>query len=163
LTIILITFERKQYSYINSISGCLLSYSWSRFGREAEFVVAIYLQSCGWNVQLSPGSRGPADLIATQGSDKWLIQVKSSSNIPRLKGRELKQLRKMAKTANGQPVIATVQHKDTVIVSSKGSGGVLMRGIARREGPDLTSYGIFFYSLEWEIMYPLNCGRRRFG
>jgi Holliday junction resolvase len=92
----------------------LLSYSWSRFGREAEFVVAIYLQSCGWDVQLSRGSRGAADVIATQGLDKWLIQVKSSSKIPRLKGNELKQLKKMAKTANGHPVIATVQHKDTV-------------------------------------------------
>ena len=137
----------------DSISGRLLSYSWSRFGREAEFVIAIYLQSYGWNVQLSPGSRGPADLIATQGSDKWLIQVKSSSNIPRLKGHELNQLRKMAKIANGQPVIATVQHKDTVIVSSKGSRGV-PRGIARSEGDGLASYGIFFYSLDWEIMYP---------
>ncbi|HXX96370.1 MAG TPA: restriction endonuclease [Candidatus Bathyarchaeia archaeon] len=132
----------------------MLSYSWSRFGREAEFVVAFYLQSCGWDVQLSRGSRGPADLIATQGSDKWLIQVKSSSKIPRLKGHELKQLRKMAKTANGHPVIATVQHKDTVIVSSKGSRGVPMRGIARREEADVASYGIFFYSLDWEIMYP---------
>ncbi|MGC2572543.1 MAG: restriction endonuclease [Candidatus Nitrosopolaris sp.] len=138
----------------DSISGCLLSYSWSRFGREAEFVVAIYLQSCGWNVRLSPGSRGPADLIATQGSDKWLIQVKSSSKIPRLKGHELKQLRKMAKTANGHPVIATVQHKDTVIVSSKGSGSVPTRVIARREGAELASYGIFFYSLDWEIICP---------
>jgi hypothetical protein len=152
LTIILITFERKQYSYINSISGCLLS--WSRFGREAEFVVAIYLQSCGWDVQLSRGSRGPADVIATQGSDKWLIQVKSSSKIPRLKGNELKQLKKMAETANGHPVIATVQHKDTVIVSSKGSGGAPLRGIVWKEGADLASYGIFFYSLDWEIMYP---------
>jgi Holliday junction resolvase len=136
----------------DSISGRLLSYSWSRLGREAEFVIAIYLQSCGWNVQLSPGSRGPADLTATQGSDKWLIQVKSSSNIPRLKGHELNQLRKMAKIANGQPVIATVQHKDTVIVSSKGSRSVPIRGIARSEG---ASYGIFFYSLDWEIMHPV--------
>jgi len=133
----------------------LLSYSSSRFGREAEFVVAIYLQSCGWDVQLSRGSRGPADVIATQGSDKWLIQVKSSSKIPRVKGNELKQLRKMAKTANGHPVIAIVQHKDTVIVSSKGSRGVPLRGIAPSpQRTDLPSYGIFFYSLDWEIMYP---------
>jgi hypothetical protein len=81
--------------------------------------------------------------------------VKSSSNIPRLKGHELKKLRKMAKTANDHPVIATVQHKDTVIVSSKGSGGLPGRGIARSEGADLASYGIFFYSLDWEIMYPV--------
>jgi Holliday junction resolvase-like predicted endonuclease len=132
----------------------LLSYSWSRFGRDAEFVVAIYLQSRGWDVQLSRGSRGAADLIATQDSDKWLIQVKSSTKIPRLKGHELKQLRKMAKTANGHPVIATVQHKDTVIVKSEGSGRLPMRGIVRKERADLASYGIFFYSLDWEIIYP---------
>jgi Holliday junction resolvase len=124
-----------------------------RFGREAEFVVAIYLQSCGWDVQLSRGSRGPADLIATQGLDKWLIQVKSSNKIPSLKGRELKQLRIMARRANGHPVIATVQHKDTVIVR-KTSGGVPMKCIALRERADLTSYGIFFYSLDWEIISP---------
>jgi hypothetical protein len=117
-------------------------------------VVAIYLQSCGWDVQLSRGSRGPADVIATQGSDKWLIQVKSSSKIPRLKGNELKQLKKMAKTVNGHPVISTVQHKDTVIVSSKGSGGAPLRGIVWKEGAGLASYRIFFYSLDWEIMYP---------
>jgi Holliday junction resolvase len=150
--------RRSNIAILHSITGSLVScYSWSRFGREAEFVVAIYLQSCGWDVQLSRGSRGPADLIAIQGSDKWLIQVKSSSNIPSLKGQELKQLRKMAKSVNGHPVIATVQHKDTVM--SKGSvdssRGVALRGIARREEADLASYGIFLYSLlDWEIMYP---------
>jgi hypothetical protein len=137
--------------------GLLSCYSWRRFGREAEFVVAIYLQSCGWDVQLSRGSRGPADLIATQGSEKWLIQVKSSSNLPSLKGHELKQLRKMAESVNGHPIIATVQHKDTVKSkrSVASSGGVPLRGTARREGADLASYGIFLYSLlDWEIMYP---------
>jgi hypothetical protein len=124
---------------------------------EAEFVVAIYLQSCGWDVQLSRGSRGPADLIATRGSDKWLIQVKSSSKIPSLKGHELKQLRKMANSVNGHPVIATVQHKDTVTSkrSVDSSGCVPLRGTARREEADLASYRIFLYSLlDWEIMYP---------
>jgi len=133
-------------------------YSWSRFGREAEFVVVIYLQSCGWDVQLSRGSRGPADLIATQGSDKWLIQVKSSSNIPSLKGHELKELRKMAKNVNGHPVIATVQHKNTVTSkrSVDSSGGVPLRGAAKRDAANLASYGIFLYSLlDWEILYPL--------
>ena len=120
-------------------------------------MVAIYLQSCGWDVQLSRGSSGPADLIATHGSDKWLIQVKSSSNLPSLKGHELKQLRKMAESVNGHPIIATLQHKDTVKSkrSVDSSGGVPLRGTARREGADLASYGIFLYSpLDWEIMYP---------
>jgi len=145
------------------MEGLLSCYSWSRFGRESEFVVAIYLQSCGWDVQLSRGSRGPADLIATQGSDKWLIQVKSSSNIPSLKGHELKQLRKMAKSVNGHPVIATVQHKNTVTSkrSVDSSGGVPLRGAASKEAANLASYGIFLYSLlDWEILYPPKIRRR---
>ena len=140
------------------MEGLLSCYSWRRFGRESEFVVAIYLQSCGWDIQLSRGSRGPADLIATQGSDKWLIQVKSSSNIPSLKGHELRQLRKMAKSVNGHPVIATVQHKNTVTSkrSVDSSGGVPLRGAASKEAANLASYGIFLYSLlDWEILYPL--------
>ena len=140
------------------MEGLLSCYSWRRFGRESEFVVAIYLQSCGWDIQLSRGSRGPADLIATQGSDKWLIQVKSSSNIPSLKGHELRQLRKMAKSVNGHPVIATVQHKNTVTSkrSVDSSGGVPLRGDTRKDAANLASYGIFLYSLlDWEILYPL--------
>jgi hypothetical protein len=138
------------------MEGLLSCYSWSRFGREAEFVVAIYLQSCGWDVQLSRGSRGPADLIATRGSDKWLLQVKSSSNIPSLKGHELRQLRKMAKSVNGHPVIATVQHKNTVTSKRSVDSSGPLRGAARREAANLASYGIFLYSvLDWEILYPL--------
>jgi Holliday junction resolvase len=123
--------------------------SWSKFGREAEFLVAFYLKSCGWDVQLSRGSRGPADLIATQGSNKWLIQVRSSSKIPRLKGQELKQLRKMAKSVDGHPVIATVQHK-TILPSS-----IKERIITYRSNIESATYGIFIYSVvEWKIIYP---------
>ncbi len=60
----------------------------------------------------------------------------------------------MGKSANGHPVIATVQHKDTVIVRSRASGGVPVKCIARREEADLVSYGIFFYSLDWEMICP---------
>ncbi len=125
----------------------LSCYSWSKFGRDAEFLVAIYLKSCGWNVQLSRGSRGPADLIATQGSNKWLIQVKSSSKIPRLKGQELKQLRKMAKSVDGHPVIATVQHKTATSIKE--------RTITDRSNIESATYGIFIYSLvDWKMIYP---------
>jgi hypothetical protein len=136
---------------IKNYAALLSCYSWSKFGREAEFVVAIYLVSCGWDVQLSRGSRGPADLIATQGSSKWLIQVKSSSKIPRLKGQELKQLRKMAESANGHPVMATVQHK-TILASS-----IKESIVTDRRRTDSAAYGIFIYSLvDWKIMYPEN-------
>src|SRR5215831_1118203 len=89
--------------------------SLSKFGREAELVVGIYLQHYGWNVWLSAGSRGPADIIATRSSRKWLIQVKSSNKIPVLKGREVNQLKDMAKSADGLPVVATLQPKEAVI------------------------------------------------
>ena len=37
----------------------LTLYSWSKFGREAEYIAALYLKSIGWDVRLSPASRGP--------------------------------------------------------------------------------------------------------
>ena len=84
-------------------------YSWSRFGREAEYVVALYLKSLGWDVSLSRGSRGPADIIATIGDTKWFIQVKSSGAVPRLKGYEVKRLVDMAADKGGLAVISTLQ------------------------------------------------------
>jgi Holliday junction resolvase len=136
--------------------------SWSKFGRDGEFVVAIYLNSCGWNVQLSRGSRGPADIIATRRSTKWLIQVKSSRKIPILKGQELNRLREMAKSADGLPIVATVQPKETAIaVSTEEARGVDSNEYSIQIGNDAgrrsesTAYGIFLYSLvDWRIVYP---------
>ncbi|MDP9288691.1 MAG: hypothetical protein M3P08_10910 [Thermoproteota archaeon] len=143
--------------------AALLSYcSWSKFGRDGEFVVAIYLNSCGWNVQLSRGSRGPADIIATRSSTKWLIQVKSSRKIPSLKGQELNRLREMAKSADGLPIVATVQPKETAIaVSTEEVRSVdsneytIQRGKEAGRRSESTAYGIFLYSLvDWKIVYP---------
>jgi Holliday junction resolvase len=92
-----------------------LNYSWSRFGRDAEFIIASYLKSKGWCLQISKASRGPADIIAiSKKNEKWLIQVKSSTKMPRLKGFEVKRLNEMAQTVGGLPVIATFQPKITV-------------------------------------------------
>jgi len=135
----------------------LSCYSWSKFGRDAEFAVAIYLESCGWNVQLSRESRGPADIIAIRDSTKWLIQVKSSRKIPNLKGHEIKYLRKMAESAYGLPVIATVQAKETVLVASPPSAHeqILTRGIDGGKQNESIDYGIFLYSLEdWKQIHP---------
>ena len=57
----------------------LTLYSWSKFGREAEYIVALYLKSIGWDVRLSPANRDPADIVANCDSSKWFIQVKASS------------------------------------------------------------------------------------
>ena len=87
-----------------------MKYSWSSFGREAEYVVALYLKSVGWtDVRLSPGSRGPADIIASCSNALWYIQVKASSGIPRLKAREVRRLIKMAGDNNGTAVVSTLQ------------------------------------------------------
>jgi len=85
-------------------------YSWSKFGREAEYVVALYLKSIGWNdVRLSRGSRGPADITAACKNAKWFIQVKASGGVPRLRGYEVKLLMELAERKGGLPVVSTYQ------------------------------------------------------
>ena len=128
------------------------SYSWSKFGREAEFIIAIYLKLKGWNIQLSKGSRGPADIIATRNSTVWLIQVKSSNTVPKLKGYELKRLKEMADLSSGLAVIAILR---------PAFGGNLNKDSMSLEGDErlceinLGRYSIFFYSLDnWEAITP---------
>lgn len=87
----------------------LALHSWSKFGREAEYVVALYLKSIGWDVALSPASRGPADIVATCNNSKWFIQVKASAGIPRLRGYEVKRLGELAEKNGGLPVVSTFQ------------------------------------------------------
>jgi Holliday junction resolvase len=88
------------------------SYSIGTFGREAEYIVALYLRFVGWQVRLSKNSRGPADIIAVFNSKnnqkKWLIQVKSSRKIPRIKGYEIVRLTAAATIAGGDPIVATL-------------------------------------------------------
>lgn len=83
--------------------------SWSKFGLEAEYVVALYLKSIGWNVALSPASKGPADIVAVCNDSKWFIQVKASSGIPRIKSCEVNRLVKHAESGGGLPVVSTYQ------------------------------------------------------
>ena len=119
------------------------SYSCSRFGREAEFVIILYLKNLGWDIWLSKGSRGPADIIATQQSRKWLIQVKSSMKIPRLKGYEVKRLRETALIAGGLAVIATLKPTEAMVDTKT------------VEGITVGNYVITFYSLlNWNRITP---------
>ena len=115
----------------------LTLYSWTRFGREAEYVVALYLKSSGWNVALSRGSRGPADIMATCGHAQWFIQVKSSAGVPRLRGYEIKRLKEISASKGGLPVISTLQP---------------LRG-----GFSTGNYSILFYMLDtWQALDPVN-------
>lgn len=110
-------------------------YSWSRFGREAEYVVALYLKSLGWNVALSRGSRGPADIIATCGNAYWFIQVKSSAGVPRIRGYEIKKLKEIAACKGGLPVVSTLQ--------------------PFHSGFSTGNYSILFYMLDnWQALDP---------
>lgn len=112
-------------------------YSWNKFGREAEYVVALYLKTAGWDVQLSPASRGPADIVATFDDQRWFIQVKASSGIPRLKGFEIKRLMDLAENNSGLPVVSTFQPFP---------GG----------GFSIGNYSILFYELDsWRIINPV--------
>jgi Holliday junction resolvase len=130
------------------------SYTWSQFGREAEITIAIYMKYRGWGVKLSQGSRGPADIIAAHKSIKWLIQVKSSTRIPKLKGYEVKRLIKMAKIAGGLAVVATLQPTETVMVPVEEHGTISPISI-KESGIRIGNYMLYFYSLpEWKRISP---------
>jgi Holliday junction resolvase len=131
-------------------------YSWSKFGREAEFVVTLYLKLRGWNIQLSRGSRGPADIIATRDFIKWMIQVKSSTKIARLKGYEVKRLQEMAQRDGGQPVIATLQPIETAIIRSMTEEQNALRLYTKDPAVlQFGNYAMSFYSLiDWKTLKP---------
>ena len=124
-----------------------MTYSWSSFGREAEYVVALYLKSVGWtDVKLSPGSRGPADIVATCPDALWYIQVKASSGVPRLKAREVNRLMKLANENRGSAVVSTLQ---PILANAFSTG----------------SFGVNFYELDsWRSLDPTEfLGNRDFA
>jgi Holliday junction resolvase len=90
----------------------ILYYSFSKFGRDAEFLVGLCLKSSGWNVYFSKGSRGPSDVVAIKNDAIWLIQIKSSAKIPKIHGYEIRNLIKMSnKINNSFPVLSLVSPK----------------------------------------------------
>lgn len=84
-------------------------YSPSQFGKDAEFIIALYLLSKGWDVKLSRGSRGPADLMAKKDLILLYIQIKASSKLPRIKGSAITKLKSKSFTDGALPVVATLQ------------------------------------------------------
>lgn len=106
------------------------TYSWREFGREAEFIVARYLKSKGWNITFSPSSKGAADIIASKNMKKWCIQVKSSLKSPHITSEEIKRLKEYSSSTNGIPVFATIQPWQD------------------KHGVSIGHYMIFLYSLE---------------
>lgn len=83
--------------------------SFSKFGREAEYLSGLYLKTHNWSVFFSHGSRGPADIVATKNNIILLIQVKSSTKIPKIKGHEIKRLLEFSnKILNSFPIVSLV-------------------------------------------------------
>jgi hypothetical protein len=139
-----------------------ISYSIGTFGREAEYIVALYLRFIGWRVRLSKNSLGPADIVAVLDSKekrkKWLIQVKSSRIIPRIKGHEIFRLIAAASIAGGDPIVATLRP-----VIGNDTGQLINR--SRHCDHELgllhsdKSYAVTFFCLpDWRITKPLSQG-----
>lgn len=78
-------------------------------GRRAEQRVARILRQKGASVQVSPGSRGSADLKAQFPRKTWLVQVKSGvAPAKSLKGTDQQRLNQTATKRGATPVLATV-------------------------------------------------------
>jgi hypothetical protein len=84
--------------------------SYSRFGREAEYITGLFLSNNDWLVFFSKGSRGPADIVAKQHDILLLIQVKSSTKIPRIRGAEIHNLLQMSNNISNSYTIFTIVH-----------------------------------------------------
>ena len=83
--------------------------SYSSFGREAEYAAGSCLTNYGWAVFFSKGSRGPADIVASRDNTFLLIQVKSSTKIPKIRGAEIQNLIHMSKKiSNSYPLLSFV-------------------------------------------------------
>ena len=83
--------------------------SYSGFGREAEYAAGSCLNNYGWAVFFSKGSRGPADIVASRNNIYLLIQVKSSTRIPKIRGTEIRNLIQMSeKISNSYPLLSFV-------------------------------------------------------
>ena len=83
--------------------------SYSSFGREAEYAAGSCLTNYGWAVFFSKGSRGPADIVARRDDILLLIQVKSSTKIPKIRGAEIQNLIQMSeKISNSYPLLSFV-------------------------------------------------------
>lgn len=135
-----------------------MSYTIGTFGREAEYIVALYLRMIGWRVRLSKNSLGPADIVAMLDSKKkrkkWLVQVKSSRIIPRIKGYEIIRLIAAASVAGGDPIVATL---GPVVGNNTGRLINLSRNIDHRAGLMLNDnpFAITFFCLpDWRIIRP---------
>lgn len=133
------------------------SYSPSQFGRDAEFIIALYLISKGWQVKLSKGSRGPADLMAKKDVILLYIQIKASSKLPRIKGSNITKLKSKSNLEGALPVIATLQpflqlsnhNKETITITTTSTAAktAIKKSINKNEEKKI-EFKIYFYNLD---------------
>lgn len=115
------------------------TYSWRDFGMEAEFLVASYLKLKGWNITISPSSRGAADIVANKDENTWCIQIKASMKSPHIRSEEIGRLKRYASSINGLPVFASVQP--------------WQNNNNNQEGASIGPYMIFLYSIDdWKLL-----------
>lgn len=127
-------------------------YSPSQFGKDAEFIIALYLLSKGWDVKLSRGSRGPADLMAKKDLILLYIQIKASSKLPRIKGSTITKLKNKSITDGAVPVVATLQPIFSCVNSVKNiiNTDTINLSIKKK---DKMNFNIYFYDLsDWSNM-----------
>ena len=82
------------------------------YGAEMERRVATRLRKKGWEVKMSPASRGPYDLRARKGRRSWLVQVKATRRpvtfVEKLSTEEREALIRAADSRGAVPVLALV-------------------------------------------------------
>ncbi len=133
------------------------SYSPSQFGRDAEFIIALYLISKGWQVKLSKGSRGPADLMAKKDLILLYIQIKASSKLPHIKGSDITKLKSKSHLEGALPVVATLQpffrlskqneEKITTTTSTATMYSIKKSIKKKKEEQKKIEFKIYFYNL----------------
>lgn len=133
------------------------SYTPSQFGRDAEFIIALYLISKGWQVKLSKGSRGPADLMAKKDLILLYMQIKASSKLPRIKGSNITKLKSKSHLEGALPVIATLQpffqlsnhNEETITTTSTAAKSAIKKSINQKK-ENRIEFKIYFYNLyDW--------------
>lgn len=94
----------------------------THYGQKQEQMVARQLRGHGARVQISPGSRGAADIKARFPSGKtWNVQVKSSrTGMPASpSAQELGRLKISASRSGATPVVAKVTSMGTFYSSAR--------------------------------------------
>ena len=93
-----------------------------KYGRDKEMKIARSLRGGGAKVNVSPGSKGAADLdVQFKSGTRWKVQVKStrSGKPSGPSSMDLGRLKQIATKSNATPVIAMVSGGETEYRSAR--------------------------------------------